>query len=237
VSDQVYIRRDDPLIIDPPLRGAGWLSANGLNGKEHRRALITVNGKVRIAQRFAIDFVKLGSNGLAVQGDPTLNANWYGYGAEVVAVADATVADIREGIPDNIALTEERAIPITLDTIGGNYVTLKLEGGLFAFYGHLQPSSIKVTVGQRIKKGAVLGHVGNSGNSDAPHLHFQVMDLNSPLGAEGLPYTFRSFRRQGAIGSFEEVIGGKGWQKKVGFTGVTLNSEIPYNNEIVSFQN
>jgi hypothetical protein len=39
----------------------------------------------------------------------------------------------------------------------------------------------------------VLGLLGNSGNTDAPHLHFHVMDGPAPLASNGLPYEFASF--------------------------------------------
>jgi murein DD-endopeptidase MepM/ murein hydrolase activator NlpD len=55
-------------------------------------------------------------------------------------------------------------------------------------YAHFQPGSIRVKVGDKVSPGQVLGLVGNSGNSSEPHLHFQLMDRNSPLGSEGLPY-------------------------------------------------
>ncbi len=83
-------------------------------------------------------------------------------------------------------------MPITLETVGGNYVALDLGGNRFAFYAHLQPGSIKAKVGDRVRKGQVLALLGNSGNSTEPHLHFQVTDGNSPLGSEGLPYVFDS---------------------------------------------
>jgi murein DD-endopeptidase len=62
----VEVRRDAPLVISPPLRGEGWMAANGpsnRDGNEHRRAINTVDGKARIAQRFAIDWIKFGANG------------------------------------------------------------------------------------------------------------------------------------------------------------------------------
>ena len=39
----------------------------------------------------------------------------------------------------------------------------------------------------------MLGLVGNSGNSVAPHLHFHVMDGPSPLDSNGLPYAIEAF--------------------------------------------
>jgi murein DD-endopeptidase MepM/ murein hydrolase activator NlpD len=44
-----------------------------------------------------------------------------------------------------------------------------------------------------VKRGQVLGLVGNSGNSTEPHLHFHMSDGSSPLGSEGIPYALKSF--------------------------------------------
>ncbi len=52
-------------------------------------------------------------------------------------------------------------------------------------YAHLQPGSLRVKFGDKVKAGQVLGLVGNTGNSSEPHLHFQLMNANSPLGSEG----------------------------------------------------
>src|SRR5262245_27280723 len=54
-----------PLVISPPLRGGEWLAANGPSNTSihHRRALIPIAGKAHIAQRFAIDWVRLREEG------------------------------------------------------------------------------------------------------------------------------------------------------------------------------
>jgi murein DD-endopeptidase MepM/ murein hydrolase activator NlpD len=66
-------------------------------------------------------------------------------------------------------------------------------------YAHLQPGSLRVKAGQKVKRGDVLGLLGNSGNSTEPHLHFQVMDRPSPLGAEGLPYLIDSYASKDSV--------------------------------------
>ena len=46
----------------------------------------------------------------------------------------------------------------------------------------------------KVKRGDVLGKVGNTGNTQAPHLHLHVMDGPSPLLSNGIPYVFDSFK-------------------------------------------
>ena len=54
----------------------------------------------------------------------------------------------------------------------GNVVTINHKGGYTTRYAHL--ADIEVRKGQRVKKGKVIGYVGVSGNSFAPHLHYEV---------------------------------------------------------------
>jgi murein DD-endopeptidase MepM/ murein hydrolase activator NlpD len=63
------------------------------------------------------------------------------------------------------------------------------------------PGSVAVKEGERVVRGQVLGRVGNSGNSSAPHLHMHVMDRNALFAANGLPYVFDSFDVTGRIAS------------------------------------
>ena len=65
-------------------------------------------------------------------------------------------------------------VPITLETVGGNNVIMEIGDGLYAFYAHLQPGSLRVKVGDKVRRGQVLGLLGNSGNSSEPHLHFHI---------------------------------------------------------------
>jgi murein DD-endopeptidase MepM/ murein hydrolase activator NlpD len=152
-----------------------------------------VEGKARIAQRFAIDWLKLGADGRSFDGDRKLNKNFHAYGAEALAVADATVIAIKDGIPENEPGLASRAVLMTLETVGGNFVVLQLRRDRYAFYAHLQPGSLRVKPGDVVKRGQVLGLVGNSGNSTEPHLHFHVSDGPSPLGSSGMPYVLDAY--------------------------------------------
>jgi murein DD-endopeptidase MepM/ murein hydrolase activator NlpD len=216
------------VVISPPLRGGEWLAANGPgNASGHRRALIPIAGKAHIAQRFAIDWVQLREDGKTFTGDMLKNENYRCYGAEALAVADGIVAAIKDGIPQNVPGANSRAVPITLETVGGNYVILDLGKGRFGFYAHLQPGSLRVKPGDRVRRGQVLGLVGNSGNSTEPHLHFHVSNGNSPLASEGLPYVFESFEQQGQ---------GWGWKASSNTQPAPKHSmELPLQNAVVRF--
>lgn len=180
--------------IGPPLRGGPWLAGNGPAPETgHRRALIPIGGVPSIAQRFAIDYVRVGDNSLTFTGDRLKNESYYAHGQETLAVGSGTVVATKDGIPENVPGITSRAVPITLETIGGNHVILDLGEGRYAFYAHLQPGSLRVKPGDRVRTGQVIGLVGNSGNSTEPHLHFHLTDGNSPLGSEGIPYLHESF--------------------------------------------
>jgi hypothetical protein len=200
IESAVAVSTAKPVVLGSPLRGSTWMAVNGpSNTSGHRRALIPINGKLHDAQRFAIDWVKVDESGKTFSGDPTENRTHYAYGNEVLAVADATVSETKDGIPENVPGLASRAAPITLETIAGNHIVLDLGGGRFAMYAHLQPGSLKVNAGDKVKRGQVLGLVGNTGNSTEPHLHFQVTDASSPLGSEGVPYVLDSFGVVGAV--------------------------------------
>lgn len=180
--------------IGAPLRGGVWLTGNGpapLTG--HRRALIVVDGQPAIAQRFGIDYVKVDGQNQTFTGDRLKNSSYFAYGEEAIAVADGIVVGTKDSIPENIPGPASRAVPITLETVGGNYVMVDIGGGRIAFYAHVQPGSLRVRVGDRVRRGQVLALVGNSGNSTEPHLHFHIADGISPLASEGVPYGVDAF--------------------------------------------
>jgi hypothetical protein len=226
-STPVTVPTSTQIVISPPLRGSEWLAGNGpSNSSAHRRALIPVGGGAHIAQRFAIDFLQLNPDGRSFAGDQKDNKSYRCYGAEALAVADGTVVATKDGIPENIPGPSSRAVPITLETVGGNHIILDLGGGRFAFYAHLQPGSLRVKNGDKVRRGQVLGLVGNSGNSTEPHLHFHISDANSPLSSEGLPYVFSSFEVQGR---------GWGWKPSASSSTEKRQDEMPMELEVIRF--
>ena len=85
-------------------------------------------------------------------------------------------------------------------------------------------------LGERVKRGQVLGLVGNSGNSTEPHLHFHISDASSPLGSEGIPYAFESLE---VVGACQSLAGG--CTRSAAPT--VRHGEMPVANELVRFPN
>jgi len=194
LTDPMIITKTPPMIVSPPLGGDDWVAGAGpSNTSYHRAANLVVNGHDYFAQRYAIDFIKLGSDGIAFKGDGSKNENYYCYGKDIFAVSSGTVVDIKDEIPENIPQSGKTALPMDMDTVGGNYVVIDMGNNHYAFYAHMIPKSLKVKRGDRVIRGQILGRVGNSGNSTEPHLHFHMVDKPSFLGGNGLPYAFDKF--------------------------------------------
>lgn len=185
--------------LGPPLRGGPWVAIYHADWERgHRRAIYAVNGAARIPGRFAIDWMRPPDTGPAL-------------GAEVLAVADAVVAGVRSGM----APREGRA-PVALADAPGNYVTLDLGDGRYAFYEHLD--DVHVAEGDRVARGDVIGTLGATGQVTGPHLHFHVAGANAHLDAEGLPYALDGYRMLGAYDGIEEFGAGEAWTPAVSET-------------------
>ena len=196
-----------PIVIGPPLRAGRWLAHEGPGNhlSHHWGSLVAANGRVTIPQRYAIDFFGLDGAGHVVHVDrdklaESTNADWVGFGAPVLAVADGVVRDARDGQPDNKPMTSPPTpTELTARSLMGNFVVLEIAPKVFVSYAHLQPGSLTVKVGDRVKRGVVIGLLGQSGAANAPHLHFQVTDAPTFEESEGLPFVIDHFDRLGAV--------------------------------------
>jgi murein DD-endopeptidase MepM/ murein hydrolase activator NlpD len=176
-------------VLAPPLEGT-WraFSGAGDNNSHHRRQFMVLGGRAAQPGRHAIDWKRI-VDGQHISGPGDANRSYYSYGAPVLAVANGTVVAVKDGIPDNTpGHVGAEALKLTLDTVGGNFVVLDVGQGQFAHYMHLQPGSLRIKVGQRIRRGDVIARVGNSGSSFEPHLHFEVTTSPTLIVGEGLPY-------------------------------------------------
>lgn len=228
------------LTIAPPLRGGrNWLVSEGPGNahSHHWGSLLALNGVVTIPQRYAIDFVGLNERGHALEVIPdklhdTANTDWFGYASEVLAVADGVVRDARDGQPDGKPMSSHRdETDLTARGLYGNFVVLQIAPGVFAHYAHLRPGSVHVRAGQHVHRGEVLAHLGDSGNSAAPHLHFHLSDKPVFEESEGLPFQFARFTNDG--GADEQVVlsPSAAWTPHP----VQLQQALPLDGTVVTF--
>jgi hypothetical protein len=228
------VTRRQAVVLAPPLRGPGWVVANGCCSEftAHRGTVLPVNGAPHVAERFAIDFVQIDPLGRLFEGPLDQLSSYPYFGDEVHSATAGTVV----GVVDDIPNTPAGAFPpaITAERAGGNHVVVSFGGGHYAFYAHLQPGTVRVKVGQKVKVGQTLGLLGNSGNSNAPHLHFHVMDSPHPLASNGMPYRFTSFSVEGELTNLSGIEAGetaKITRQELG----ARHDELPLNNQVIAF--
>lgn len=121
-------------------------------------------------QRFAFDIVKVDAEGKTHTGDGSKNEDYYAFGQEIVAPADGVAVYVVDGIHDNKPGEMNRMF------VPGNLVVIKHADGEFSLFAHFKQNSIRVRVGDKVKKGQTIGLCGNSGNSSEAHLHFQIQN-------------------------------------------------------------
>ena len=220
-------------MLGPPLRGGPWVAVHAPQWpRGHRRVFYTLDGRARLPGRFAVDWVRVDADGQVARGDVDVPANALGYGEEVLAVAEARVVALRDDVPESGRVSQNPHH--SLDQAAGNYVVLKLPDGRHAVYEHLRPGSIPLRLGDRVRRGQVIGALGFTGDSTGPHLHFHVADGAAVLGSEGLPFGFSGFSLLGHYRRIEEL-GSRRWQALDGDLMPDRKGEFPASNSVVRF--
>jgi murein DD-endopeptidase MepM/ murein hydrolase activator NlpD len=194
-----------PISIGPPLRGGRWLAVEGPGNhlSHHWGSAVAIDGTLSIPQRFAIDWFGLDAGNHSVRGAhdslaATVDEDWVGYRHDVLAVADGVVVDARDGTPNGKPLAPE-TVPddLTARTLYGNFVILRIAPGVYAHYAHFERDSVAVRIGQHVRRGMVIGRLGQSGAAGAPHLHFHLSNRPTFERSEGLPYVIDAFTALG----------------------------------------
>lgn len=188
-----------PIVIASPVLGDNWLDGNSCcEVTPHRGAINPVNGALYAPERFAIDFVQLDESGRIFDGANDDITSFAYYGADILAVADGPIVSMEWDLPEETP--GAHPVGLELSQYGGNHIVQDIGGGHYAFYAHLQGKNPHgLSVGQDLKRGDVIGQLGNSGNTDIPHLHFHVMDSPLPLASNGLPFLIDSFTLAGTV--------------------------------------
>ncbi|MWC00122.1 M23 family metallopeptidase [Agromyces seonyuensis] len=243
-SDRIH----DAILVDFPLRGAGWMA---VTTPAHR---IPSHGTDQLGQRYAFDFVRVDDRpGVHVHPGSAWQTETVGgrardcfaWGQPIHAPFDGEVVVASDGLAERewvnpfreFGLALRNALTFTpekLPLILGNHVVLRmtepieLRSGdevpadapeVYAGFAHLAPGSVAVEAGQRVARGDLLGRVGHTGNSTSPHLHFQLMDRPDLLEARGMPCAFRVYDLQGETGWMPVAGGVPGRRERIRSVG------------------
>lgn len=103
--------------------------------------------------------------------DGSKNEHFRAYGKPVISICDGTVVDFTDGIAENEGYNDD-------GSGGGNWFKIN-NGKETICYFHMQPGSLTkglLKKGAKVKKGDMLGLLGNAGGSSEPHVHVQALD-------------------------------------------------------------
>ncbi|MGE5695253.1 MAG: M23 family metallopeptidase [Candidatus Sericytochromatia bacterium] len=224
-----------PVTVSAPLTGNGWLAVNACcDMNPHRTAANPLNGALWVAERYAIDYLRLTPDGRVFNGDKADLRSYPGFGADVHAVSDGTVVAAVDGLAEQVPGVTPTGL--ALDQYAGNRVIQDIGGGNFVMYAHLQTGSVKVKAGDRLTTGQPLGNVGNTGNTDAPHLHFQLMNSSDPLRSNGLPFAFERFRLDARVAPIVDEISDVPLPLQDGVTASEQSYRMPLNADVMTYQ-
>ncbi len=131
-----------------------------------------------VLQGFHGAFSHRGSNEHAVDFDCPVATN-------ILAARPGTI------VAANAGAQGAGTTPDFLDYRRTNFVIVQHDDGTLGEYMHLAPSSVRVSMGQRVERGDELALSGNTGFSSTPHLHFQVITAaDDGVNAVSFPFQF-----------------------------------------------
>lgn len=173
-----------------PLQNGTYQVANGGGQQLINSHLMTLTGeqfRPYRGQSYGVDIVKLNRLGTRSPGLlPKAVERYEIYGEPIYAPCNGRVAAAFNQAPDVVPPQPDR------DHMSGNFVLLRCELA-DVLLAHCKPGSVEVTVDDTVKTGQRLGLVGNSGNTNEPHLHIHAQRPGSeanPLDGDPLPVVF-----------------------------------------------
>jgi len=187
-------------VVSSPVAAGDWFMSEGCcsNYTHHRNGFAPVNGQGLVPQRFAIDFYKVDAEGKTWEGDPSKPESYFSYRQPIVSATSGTVVRAVDEFDNSTSLPEPPPIPDIIETVG-NHVVVEIAPGSYLLYGHMDPGSVKVKVGDKVSVGDELGLIGTSGNSTTPHLHFQLQTEPTFFPTDSVPWVFDKFTLLGAV--------------------------------------
>lgn len=181
IDVEVYEQKT-PLIF--PLAGKSLITAGAFNS----------GGHLSPVTQFAVDAVGVTKVfAPVIDAEKETNTAMAGWGRSIVAPAAGTVVFVQTGIPDQPYGTYDRESYRTADgqyAHWGNAAVIDHGNSEYGVIMHMQAGSVRVSSGDNVTQGQIIGALGNSGDSYGPHLHFHLQDQPIPMRGRGLPLSF-----------------------------------------------
>ena len=214
----------EPIAVRFPLSGE-WRAATTPSDK------IPSHGTDCWGQTYAYDFIRIDWNekGYRFYKTPVATRlifgakleDTYGWSQPILSPFDGVVVEAQDGLKERNPVHVARDLFIVLKnafffqakshnelrSVLGNFVIIRRDEDVYCLLAHARKDSIKVKAGQQVQEGQQVAEVGHSGNSTAPHLHFQLMDNPSLIEAKGLPCCFKGYKTY-SDGSWKPVENG-----------------------------
>jgi hypothetical protein len=189
-----------PLIL--PLRGR-LLVWDGHDFYSHHRRVplhdprVVQFGTRANYNRFAIDLIAVDAEGNTHKGTAYNKENWFTYGMPVYAPGAGRVVASANHVPDNWFEGSRLRTPDVPDSdlVEGNFVLIDHGNGEYSIFPHMKPGSVRVSAGDTVRQGQMIGQVGFSGDAIFPHVHYSLVNAAHLMSADGVPIYFQRFRR------------------------------------------
>ena len=167
------------------LTSGDWVALNTAEAYHHWKGISIYGTTIGNGERFALDIMRIdASYKLSNPDNSTIKTDYYSWGEDILSAGTGTVVHVRANRIDQEIGFFDQSEPV------GNFVVIQHGPALFSLYGHMMQSSATVSIGDAVSAGQVIGKIGNSGYSTAPHIHFQYMDNMDMLIGKGLPALF-----------------------------------------------
>jgi hypothetical protein len=162
--------------ISFPFKKGKYLVTDGGNSRisrlmnYHYYSTVHRKNKTNNSMLYATDIVRIDNNDNRFL--PLRNEDYPIFGEKVYSPLSGVVVKVENGINDNIPYTG--GYPYNT----GNTIVIRKDN-LYMLLGHLKKGSIRVEVNQLVSENEYVADAGNSGYSERPHIHMQLIDSNT----------------------------------------------------------
>jgi murein DD-endopeptidase MepM/ murein hydrolase activator NlpD len=114
-------------------------------------------------------------------------------------------------------------------------VIIRTGDGTFVHYAHLRRNSVAVKTGESVRRGQLIGRLGNSGNTNGAHLHFDITDGPEPETMQGIPFVFDSVQSLGST-TAAVALGAEPAPGQTRVSSTTQQRTLPLDGAVVRFR-